>query len=169
MKSRLLQPVAAKNRATPMLDHFAALNKRTQAKRKVATEPEVGIFFVYNGKPFIDGTPVSEAEGYGAFKTHGRGHDAFWRELQRNGIVPPGVEYDEVPRGRVGYDTKEGKFYVFADPCILKNERLLDKIESDMSLPSAKTAPPKGDPHYKCPGCRKSKKQLRQEEEDWDI
>lgn len=168
MKLRKTQPVIDEA-AKPMLEHFAALNKGTQAKRKVAAEPEVGIFFVYDGKPLIDGTPVSEAEPYGKFKGHASGHPSFWRTLQRNSVVPTDVEYDEVARGRVGYDMKERKFYVFADACIKKNVRMMDRIQRDMNLPSQQTAPPRLDPHYKCPGCMKSKQQRKHEEADWDF
>ncbi len=168
MKSKLPKPAIADDAAKPMLDHFAALNKRTRAKRKLA-EPEVGIFFVYDGKPLIEGTPVSEGEAYGRFKVHATGHPAFWHTLQRNGIVPTDVEYDEVPRGRVGYQTQERKFYVFADACIKKDSHMMDHIERDMKLPSADTAPPKLDSHYRCPGCMKSKNRREQEEKDWDF
>ena len=127
-------------------------------------EPEVGIFFVYDGKPLIEGTPVSEGEAYGRFKVHATGHPAFWHTLQRNGMVPTDVEYDEVPRGRVGYQTQERKFYVFADACIKKDSHMMDHIERDMKLPSASTAPPKLDSHYRCPGCMKSKNRREQKE-----
>lgn len=175
MRSKLLTPTEsnlAPDRARPMLDHFAALNQRSRARRKRAAEPEVGIFFVYEGRLLIDATPVSEAESYGSFKGHATGHDRFWQTLQRNNLVPREVEYDEVPRGRVGYDIKERRFYIMVDACIKKNERIIDRIERDMNLPSANTAPPKLDSHYKCPGCMKptkTKEQLQKEEEDWNF
>jgi hypothetical protein len=169
MRSKLLNPPDA---ARPMLDHFAALNRRTQAARKEAAEPEVGIFFVYNGRVLVDGTPVSQAESYGNFKGHNVGHDRYWDNLKKVDLVPRDVEYDEVPRGRVGYDTKERKFFIFADPCILKDQRAIDQVERLLHLPSVNMAPPKRDSHYRCPGCmktQKSTKRLQQEEEDWDF
>jgi hypothetical protein len=169
MKSRLLQPVKADEAARPMPDQIAALNKHTQEKRKPATEPEVGIFFVYDGKSLIEGTRVSEAEPYGHFKGHATGHPEFWRTLQRNGVVPSDVEYDEVPRGRVGFDTRERKFYVFADACIMKDPQMIDRIKRDLNLSPADTAPTKLDSHYRCPGCMKSQKQRQEEEADWDF
>jgi hypothetical protein len=69
-------------------------------KRKLTTEPKVGIFFICDGRLFIDTTPVSKAEEYGDFKVHAASRPAFWRILQANGIVPNDVEYDEVPRTR---------------------------------------------------------------------
>ena len=152
-----------------MLDHFAALNKRTRAARKLAAEPEIGIFFVYDGRLLIEGTQLSAGEPYGSFKGHAIGHPAFWHTLQRNGVVPTDVEYDEVPRGRVGYDMKELKFYVFADACIRKDSHMMERIEREMNLPSADTAPPAPDSHYWCPGCAKSRRQREQEEKDWDF
>jgi hypothetical protein len=101
---------------------------------------------------------------------HGTGHDSFWRTLQRNHLVPKEVEYDEVPRGRVGYSTKAKVFFLFADGCILKDKRMLDMITQELNLPVAATAPPGPDPHYKCPGCRKkTQKQIAKEESDWDF
>lgn len=156
--------------AREMLDHFAELNKRTQLERKTAAQPEVGIFFVYENRLLSDTTPLSEAQDYGEFRGHGRGHDAYWGLLQRNDLVPWDVEYDEVPRGRVGYDKREGKFYIFLDKCIKSNPHIIAKIERDFSLPSSNTVPPKLDSHYVCPGCeKKSKEQLQREEKDWDF
>ncbi len=168
MKSRKTQPATANEAANPMLDSVAAPNKCIQAKRTL-TEPEVGIFFLYDGRLIIDGTPLSEAEAYGSFKVYDAGHPSFWRTLQRTGAVPSDVEYDEVPRGRVNYNTKDRKFYVFADACIMKDPQMIDRIKRELNLPLADTAPPKLDSHYRCPGCIKTEKQREQEEADWDF
>ena len=155
---------------TEMLDYYAAKNKASREQRKLGPLPSVGIFFVYDNRPLIDSTPVNEAQPYGDFKGHAKGHPDFWRNLQRNGIVPADVEYDEVPRGRVGFDNKEKCFLIFMDKCILENHGLVDRIRTSLSLPSASTAPPRLDSHYKCPGCKKkSVGELKQEEEDWDF
>jgi len=130
-----------------LLDHIADRNKRGRAARK-AGESEVGIFFVYNGIVLTAGTPLSMAEQYSAY-----GPESFWKNLQRNGIVPPDVEYDEVPRGRVEYDISEKKFYVYADSCILKDRKALDEIDREFHLPSANTEAPERDPQYKCKEC----------------
>lgn len=167
MRAKLLQPAA---NPKPMLDHHARVNKRAQAARKKAAEPEVGIFWVYQGRPIIDAVSVSQAQDYKEFKSHATGHYDFWRTLQRNGVVPTDVEYDEVPRGRVVYNNQARKYYLFADACIRKDPRMIDRIESDMGLPSKNTIV-RSDPHYKCVGCqpKKTKEQLAQEDEDWDF
>jgi hypothetical protein len=130
-----------------LLDHIADRNKRGQAARK-AGESEVGIFFVYNGNVLTTGTPLSLAELYGAY-----GHNTFWKNLQRNCIVPPDVEYEEVPRGRVEYDRNEKKFYIYADPCILKDRKVLDEIDHEFHLSSTNTETHERDPRYKCKKC----------------
>ena len=135
-----------------LLDHIADRNKRGQAARK-AGESEIGIFFVYNGEVLMDGTPLSLTEPYGKFKSNDSDYDTFWNNLQRNGIVPRDVEYDEVPRGRVENDISEKKFYVYADPCILKDRKVLDEINREFHLSSANTEAPERDSHYKCKKC----------------
>lgn len=92
-----------------MLALIADRNERGQAARK-AGESEVGVFFVYNGYVLLSGTPLSLAEPYGNFKRDNYGHDRFWKFLQRNGVVPREVDYDEVLRGRVEYDINEKMF-----------------------------------------------------------
>lgn len=155
--------------ATEMLDHYAAMNQASRERRKLAAKPEVGVLFLYNGDIWIQGTDVDLAEVHGDFKGQESCHDEFWSKLQRIGSVPQTVEYDEVPRGRVGYNVKTRTFYLFLDKCILENERMVDKIFSYMHLPSQGTKIQR-DSHYVCPGCKKkSKEQLKQEEEDWDF
>jgi hypothetical protein len=127
-----------------MLDHIADRIKRCHTARN-AGESEVSIFFAYNGNVLTTGTPSSMAEHYGVY-----GHATFWKNLQRNGIVPLDVEYDEVPRGRVECDRNERKFHVYADPCILKDRKALDEIDREFHLSSANTQESECDPHYRC-------------------
>jgi hypothetical protein len=151
-------------------DRCLRSSREKPAGQNLVAEPQVGIFFVYNGRLFIDSTPVSGGESHGNFIGHAAGHPAFWRALQRNGVVPTDVDYDSIPRGRVTYSAKKPEFYLFVDPCIGKDEAMLNRIERDMHLPSAATTV-RLDSHYKCPDCRlkKTKKQLEEEELDWDF
>lgn len=151
----------------PVMDGFSSMNCGSQTGREIAGESRVGIFWVCEGRLLIDATPVSRASSYGDFRIHEWGHDAFWATLQRNRSVPKHLEYDEVPRGRVGYNFKEQTFYVFADTCILKDGRMMDRIKSYLSLPANAVAG--RDSHYKCPGCtNRAKDQLEEKEEDWN-
>jgi hypothetical protein len=133
-----------------LLEEICAKAQRRRAAK--ADVPQVGIVFVYKGKVFIDGTPVTEAESLGGqFKIHDRDHYKYWEQLRGMGAVPADVEYDEVPRGRVVYDTKSRKYTLFLDRCILKNKKLLSRIMAQMSLPfETETST---DDHYRCPVC----------------
>jgi hypothetical protein len=133
---------------------IAAIYERAQARKRerVAGAPEVGIFWVVDGKAVILGEPLSEAESWGEFKNYSQGHDREWsRFLQRNGIVPRDSEYDDYPRGRVVYNTITGSFNLFADKCILKDKSMVQKVLAELHLPSQTTT--ESDPHYKCQKC----------------
>ena len=68
------------------------------------------------------------------------------------GAAPSDTEYDEVPRGRVVYDTKTRKYTLYLDRCILKNKGLVSRITSGMNLPENNTDAAT-DSHYRCPAC----------------
>ena len=119
---------------------------------KEQQEPHVGIFWLFNGKLIIDTTPLSKAEAYGDHLGHAASHVDYWAELQRKGLVPPEVEYEEPPRGRVGYDKREERFWLRADRCILKKKALVSRILRVMNLPSSNTQTEKDD-HYQCEVC----------------
>jgi hypothetical protein len=114
--------------------------------------PQVGIFWLCDGKPLIDRTLLAESEDYGAFKTHPRSHLEAWSLFQKRGIVPADVEYEEQPRGRVMYNTKTRRFTILADRCILKDRKMLARIMSEMKLPIKKTDK-ETDSHYRCSAC----------------
>ena len=138
-----------------MIALIADYNKRSQAAHK-AGEPEIGAFFVYKGEVVRTGTPLSVVGLHGLFKSKTNNHEFFWKSLQRLGAVPRDIEYNEVPRGRVDYDAKERRFYVYADLCILKDRRALEEINREFHLLPADTGEPEGDPCYKCSGCSDS-------------
>jgi hypothetical protein len=72
-----------------------------------------------------DMTSLSEAERYGEFLTHPRGHYDVWESWRQSG--PRGLaklrlpkliawtEYETVPRGRVVYNTATQHFIIYAD------------------------------------------------------
>jgi hypothetical protein len=86
--------------------------------------------------------PISEAEPYGDMLTCPRGHcDVWeqWRKTARND--PPGVdlliardEYEEWPRGRIVYSSREDRFVLYADAQILSRPDLLATIRERFGL-----------------------------------
>jgi hypothetical protein len=130
-------------------EEFAGEDGDSRRRKK---EARVGIFWLVDGKPVIDSTPLSKAENYSAFKVHPEDHCSVGERLQRSGAVPAGVEYDECPRGRVMYDTKARRFSLLADRCILKNKGVIRDIISKMNLPS-KNTDMGTDSHCRCFRC----------------
>ena len=116
------------------------------------TEPRVAIFWLFEGKLIIDSTPLSEAEPYGDALTHANSHIDYWTTQQERGVITPEVEYEEPPRGRVGYDKRQGRFFLRADKCILNNKALVTKIIAALNLPPRRTST-ELDPHYRCAQC----------------
>lgn len=72
-----------------------------------------------------DMTALAEAELYGDFLTHPRGHYEVWegwRQSGRRGLAAlhlpeliAWTEYETLPRGRVVYDVRKEHFTVYAD------------------------------------------------------
>jgi hypothetical protein len=131
---------------------LAKIYQSGQARKKlrIAGAPQVGIFWVIDEEPLIDGTPLNEAgERVGFFDP--KSHSQIWPVYQRVGVVPRNSEYHDYPRGRVVYDKETRSFTLFADKCILKDKPMVQKILSDFHLPSQTKT--ESDPYYKCPKC----------------
>ncbi len=116
-------------------------------------EPRVGIFWLYNGKVIIDSTPLSEAEPDFGSLGHATGHKDYWTALQERGALPIEVEYDEPPRGRVGYNLKKKAFSMLADQCIIDDAGTVQKIIAALHLPD--DTEPMPDFQYRCTTCLK--------------
>ena len=128
--------------------------------------PQVGLFFVVNGKPFVDGLPWAEVPSVAGFRTYGVGHPEFWHRLQGVSAVPSELEYDKAPRGRVNYDEASGRFTLFADRCIIMDNRLVSAIMNELNLPMGTRG--LTDDHYRCSDCL-SKRPERQEEANRNV
>ena len=96
---------------------------------------KVGIIFMRGNDLWIDSTPVRDAVDYGALKTHNQGHPSYWEQLQERHAVPMDEEYDEVPRGRVTYDTRKQVYFLFLDRCIRERPDIVSEIFMAMHLP----------------------------------
>ena len=117
----------------------------------LTTQPKVGIFWFYEDRLLIDSVPVSQAEACEGFYNYPLSHEHSWVKLQRRGVVPAEVEYDEPPRGRGVYNARTQQFLLMADQCILKNPELVKRILAVLDLPArTKTEP---DSHYRCVHC----------------
>jgi len=115
-------------------------------------EPRVGIFWLFDGKLIIDSTPISNAEPYGDNLGHLTSHSDYWEELQCEGVVPQGIEYEEPPRGRVGYNKREERFWLRADKCILGRKAIVRRILIALNITPDRVSESRDD-HYRCTRC----------------
>jgi hypothetical protein len=132
-------------------------------KKNLDQAPQLGIFWLVNGKLIIDSSPLSEAEPYGDHMTHPRSHVNVWEKFERRGLVPRGSEYEEYPRGRVIHHPATGEFTILADECILRDKGLVIRIKKSLHL--SERVKLDTDLHYRCPRCTRSKQASR--DEDW--
>lgn len=103
-----------------------------------------------------DCTPLAEAEPYGDFLTHPRGHyDVWegWRRLGAAGLARRGLpaliawhEYEHFPRGRVVFDTSTHRFTLYADQR-LQTPGVLHEVLCTFGLDPTRCAV-RSDPHY---------------------
>lgn len=103
-----------------------------------------------------DATSLAEAEPYGDFLTHSRGHYDVWTQWRAR--AAPGAsrfisqaianhEYEFFPRGRIVYNTGTGRFILYADRR-LQQETTIARIASEFEL-AAGTFVVRSDEHYR--------------------
>lgn len=140
---------------TPKRDkevRIPAQDERSPVKDEMASAPAVGVFFVHGNNLWIDSTPADEAPLYGDMRSHDGSHEDYWEQLRAGNAAPKDEEYDECPRGRVCYDTKQRVFRIYLDKCIRERRGMVFRIIRAMNLPPTTRA--ELDSHYKCPKCR---------------
>jgi hypothetical protein len=92
----------------------------------------------------IDSTSLAEAEPYGDFLTHPRGHYEMWELWKEQGApisieksiaqAITGYEYEYFPRGRIVYNIKTSKFIIYADRR-LQQKSIIAKLVNKFGLP----------------------------------
>jgi hypothetical protein len=128
-------------------------NPPTPTQSLSAEEYRVGVFWMLaHGELIVDSVPLDEAEAYGDFLTHPRSHIDRWKELQEASVVDHDTEYEELPRGRVGYDMRVKRFFLFADRCILARPAVIKRILAALRLPP-EAVEICTDSHYRCKRC----------------
>jgi hypothetical protein len=109
----------------------------------------VGIFFYINDDMVYESTSLDEAEKYGDFKVHKKGHFEMWEERLERKLRKP---YDYYPRGRVVYNQSNNTFRIFLDKC-LKAPEIIEKIIQIFNLKTENIEIDDSDPHYVCSKC----------------
>ena len=102
-------------------------------------EPQVGIFFVIGDELFTKCSPLSAAVPYGDFRIRPGDHSSFWKEILRVKPSLSGVSYDFYPRGRVLFNERDEKFWVYVDRSTREDFSMITRILDEFHLPENKT------------------------------
>ena len=124
--------------AIQQIEAAYARNLAVQRSR-LASMPEVGIFWLIDNKLVADSIPWRQADIYGGFYTGKNDHATFWTTLQR--LVPQwkGLEYTDYPRGRVLFHSTEEVFLVYSSQAIVNSPGVRATILAEFKLPLAAT------------------------------
>jgi len=124
--------------AVQQIEAAHARNLAVQRSR-LASMPEVGIFWLIDNKLVADSIPWRQADIYGGFYTGKNDHATFWTTLQR--LVPQwkGNEYTDSPRGRVLFHSTEEVLLVYSSQAIVNNPGVTAMILAEFKLPLAAT------------------------------
>ena len=124
--------------ATHNLEAAHARNLAVKCSR-IASMPEVGIFWLIDKKLVADSIPWRQANISSSFYSGKNDHAAFWTTLQR--LVPQwkGNEYTDYPRGRVLFDAMEEVFRVYSSRAIIGSPALRNLILAEFKRPLAAT------------------------------
>lgn len=105
----------------------------------------------------IDATSLDEAEPYGDFLTHPRGHYEVWTKWRKPRAAPiakrsvldaiSGHEYETFPRGRIVYHIKTRRFILYADRR-LQREHTIARIADKFGIAPG-TFIVRSDAHYR--------------------
>ncbi len=66
-------------------------------------------------------------------------------------VVSPFTKEESLARGRVVFNSADARFRLFADPCIISDAALLDRIREHLNLPANTEIA--ADPEYRCSNC----------------
>jgi hypothetical protein len=108
-------------------------------RSRLASMPEVGLFWLIDNKLVADSIPWRQGDVYGGFYGGKSGHAALWTTLQR--LVPQwqGKEYTDFPRGRVLFDSMEEVFLVYSSRLLINSLEVRKMILAEFNLPLAAT------------------------------
>jgi hypothetical protein len=105
----------------------------------------------------VDATSLADAEPYGEFLTHARGHYQVWSRWQRTRMAPvddrfirqavADHEYEFFPRGRIVYNTLTRTFILYADRR-LQQKATIATIADEFGLTGG-TFVVRSDAHYR--------------------
>ncbi len=141
---KMLEEVALRN----AISMFRRLNALSGKKK--ASVPHVGIFWIDSkGVMYAESVSLRDAVDYGEFRIFEKGHIDAWDAAVSKNSQWRGLEYDDVPRGRVVYrrHPKKPAFIVYLPKQIAKFRA---KVVERFNLPCGHVRWDHSDEHYRC-------------------
>jgi len=129
--------------ASPFVRNLVAT---TRIMKTSPSHAKVGIFWVFRGKLYAAAVPVKEGVQSVDAINGQADHVSYWPQLQRLRPELRGLEYEQVPRGRVLFLKATGKFCVYMDN-VLHKPRIKQVLLKEFCLPKDQTKF-LDDPHY---------------------
>jgi hypothetical protein len=130
------------------LDGFGFVDMKTIKNKEQPKKPSgrVGVFWIYQGTILAASFPLKDGEEYGDAINGGVDHVDFWPKLQAQHPELRGLEYEEVPRGRVVFMKQAKKYHVYRDKT-LSGPVSKRAVIQEFALAGAKVLF-RTDPHY---------------------
>lgn len=125
------------------------MNKKTSSIGEKASIPKVGIFWIdKDGTMFAESVSLLKAVDYGEFRIFEGAHFELWNKAVRANPKWKGLEYEDVPRGRIVYrkDPKKPEFIIYISKRIVKYK---NKVMGRFNLPISHIRIDTSDEHYR--------------------
>jgi hypothetical protein len=126
---------------------------------KEKKKPEIGIFYLLNGRIVSETAPVADVKPSGGIRAYPRQHYELWSELQNGNPDLADLDCYALPRGRVIYNENVRKFQILADKHIFERDALVDFVIGDFGLDRSNVQL-REDDHYQCAVCKSKLSQL---------
>jgi hypothetical protein len=107
-------------------------------KRETRLKGKVGIFWVFRGKLLAATYALQDGEEYGDAINGLANHVTHWPQFQESHPELRGLEYQEVPRGRVLFMKPRRQFCVYVDK-VLHNSKTKRALLQTFELPVSTT------------------------------
>jgi len=126
------------------------MKNKQHAPPNPASSPRIGIFWYYKKKLLTYSLPAAEVEEQSGFVDVDAGHCDVWPTFQKLDQDLKQYEYEELPRGRVLYDSGKGKYKVYTSNATIQAKGFQELILQTFNLPAHGTIF-ESDLHYEAP------------------
>lgn len=118
------------------------------------TVRKVGIFWKIGSSLVIGAEPMENVSPVGGIRDSNTDHYSYWEIVKRSKPDLQGYSYDYYPRGRIIARDDGNLVVVYADLCILRRTKALERIVATfgLTLGECVVLP---DAHYMCHQCNK--------------